>query len=75
MSDEEKILLYEERIETIESVLMGKASVDVKSYEINGRTIDRYSMGELMELSRFFSDKLATLKSKTNPRRVLTRFA
>jgi len=74
MTNEEKIALYEERIDAIENVLAGKASVDVKQYEINGRSIEKHSMSELISLVDFFQTKLTKLKMKTRPRKVLTRF-
>lgn len=74
MTDEEKIALYQDRIATIETVLAGKASDDIKQYEINGKNIERYSMSELISLINYFKGEIATLIRKTRPRKIFTRF-
>jgi hypothetical protein len=74
MTDTEKILQLEDRIDTIDGVLMGKVSDDIKSYEINGKNIDKYEMSELIKLSDYFKEQLRVLKIKTTPRKVQYRF-
>jgi len=74
MDDIEKIALLEERLDTIDTALMGKITTDVKSYEINGRSIDKYTPQELMAIYKHFQTQLTSLKNKTRSRKVLTRF-
>lgn len=74
MTDEEKITLLEKRLDVIDTALMGKVTTDVKSYEINGRSIDKYSPSELTSIYTHFKTQLEALKNKIRPRKILTRF-
>ena len=74
MTDTEKIALYEERLEIIDTALMGKATTDVSEYSVNGREIKKHSINELINLQKYFQSKLTSLQNKTRPRKILTRF-
>jgi len=70
MTTEEKIALLEKNLDAIDKALMGKATNDVKSYEINGRRIDKFTPSELMEIYKHFKTQLNSLK---RAKKVLTR--
>lgn len=74
MTTEEKIALYETNIENIEAVLAGIATNNVQEYKINGRELKKYSILDLVQLANYFQNKLTSLKMKSRPRKVLTRF-
>ena len=74
MTNEEKIALYETNIENIENLLAWISTNNVEEYTINGRELKKYSIPDLIKLSNHFQNKLTLLKSKTRPRKVLTRF-
>lgn len=74
MTIEEKITLYENNIENIENLLAGISTNNVEEYTINGRELKKYSIPDLIKLSNHFQNKLTSLKMKSRPRKVLTRF-
>ena len=74
MTTEEKITLYENNIENIENLLAGISTNNVEEYTINGRELKKYSIPDLIKLSNHFQNKLTSLKMKSRPRKVLTRF-
>lgn len=74
MTLEEKITLYENNIENIENLLAGISTNNVEEYTINGRELKKYSIPDLIKLSNHFQNKLTSLKMKSRPRKVLTRF-
>lgn len=74
MTTEEKIELYEKNIENIENLLAGISTNNVEEYTINGRELKKYSIPDLIKLSNHFQNKLTSLKMKSRPRKVLTRF-
>lgn len=74
MTTEEKIELYENNIENIENLLAGISTNNVEEYTINGRELKKYSIPDLIKLSNHFQNKLTSLKMKSRPRKVLTRF-
>lgn len=69
-------------VEKLETVLLGKASNDVLEYEIGGRKLKKYSMGDLEVMRSKYKKEVAAEKAAAdlaaglgNPRRkVLTRF-
>ena len=74
MTNDEKIVLYEQNIENIENLLAGISTNNVEEYTINGRELKKYSIPDLIKLSNHFQNKLTILKMKSRPRKVLTRF-
>ena len=74
MTNAEKIALYENNIEKIESLLAGVSSSNIQEYTINGRELKKYPIPDLIKLSNHFQNKLTTLKTQARPRKILTRF-
>ncbi len=74
MTDVEKIALYEERLEKIDSLLSGISDNNIEQYTINGRELKKYSIPDLIQLSKHFQNKLTSLKNKNKSRKILTRF-
>ncbi len=52
-------------VEMIEAMMAGNASEGVKSYSINNRTLERYSMAELLQLLSYWRMRLAQENRKT----------
>ncbi|ALV25035.1 hypothetical protein CIG2463D_1470 [Campylobacter iguaniorum] len=63
------------RIQNINNCLNGKIDNDVQSYQINGRSITKYSITELLALLDYSKKELSSLEAKTKPRKIFTRFA
>jgi hypothetical protein len=63
----------EKVLDAIEAVLEGRASKDQQSYTINGRTLVRTSIAELLQLRKTYQDEVAKLKSGGRSRRILRR--
>ncbi len=57
----------------IEAVIEGRASKDQQSYTINGRTLVRTSIAELLQLRKTYQDEVAKLKSGGRHKRLLRR--
>ena len=55
----------ERMVEMIEAMIAGNASAGVKSYTINNRTLERYSIDELLKLLTFFRNRLAKERRKS----------
>ncbi len=65
---------HAERVLTaIEAVIEGRASKDQQSYTINGRTLVRTSIAELLQLRKTYQDEVAKLNSGGRHRRLLRR--
>jgi len=62
--ESESITRAREIIRKIESALAGSADPSVKSYQINNRRIDRYSVSELISLLDYFKKQVATANGK-----------
>lgn len=60
-------------LDAIEAVLEGRATKDQQSYTINGRTLVRTSIAELLQLRKTYQDEVAKLKSGGRSRRLLRR--
>lgn len=52
-------------VEMIEAMMAGNASEGVKSYSINNRTLDRYSIPELLQLLSYWRMRLSMENRKT----------
>ena len=63
----------ERTLEAINAVIEGRASKDQQSYTINGRTLVRSSIADLLLLQKAYEDKLAKLKRTPQSRRLLRR--
>jgi len=46
-------------VEMIEKMLKGNASAGVKSYQINNRSLERYSIPELLQLLNYYKNQLS----------------
>lgn len=57
----------------IEAVIEGRASKDQQSYTINGRTLVRTSIAELLQLRKTYQDEVAKLNSGGRHKRLLRR--
>lgn len=63
----------ERTLAAIEAVIEGRASKDQQSYTINGRTLVRTSIAELLQLRKTYQDEVANLKSGGRHKRLLRR--
>lgn len=54
----------EKALAAIRAKLAGDISSGVKSYEINGRRLERYSVGELLSLEKYFADRVMREKRR-----------
>ena len=54
-------------------MIEGRASKDQQSYTINGRTLVRTSIAELLQLRKTYQDEVAKLKSGARHKRLLRR--
>jgi hypothetical protein len=73
MTEFEKIAQYEENIEKIEAVLTGKAESDIKSYEIAGRSLEKHSISELIQLAEYYKAEIKELRRLSRPRKLIQR--
>lgn len=62
--ESEEVARYREIVSKIEKALAGSADPTVKSYQINNRRIDRYSVSELLSLLDYFKKKIASADGK-----------
>lgn len=58
-------------VDLIEQMLRGNASAGVRSYQINNRRLDRYSIDELLKLLNYYKMQVATEDRKKRNGRVL----
>lgn len=58
-------------VEMIQACIAGNASEGVKSYQINGRSLERYSIAELLELLNYYKNEAAMEARKLKGRSVL----
>ncbi len=58
-------------LDAIDAVLANRATVDQKRYEINGRSLERMSVAELLELRGYYAAKVNAERGIT--RRILLR--
>ena len=56
-------------LDAIGAVLAGKASTDQKSYSIKGRSLERYSVAELLQLRAFYVCRVQKEQGKSGFRR------
>lgn len=70
------------KLDAVEAAILGKATVDQQSVQINGRSVTRYSLAEMLVLrDRLKADYQKELQAEQiartgiNPRRVGVRFA
>lgn len=63
----------ERTLAAIEAVIEGRASKDQQSYTINGRTLVRTSIAELLQLRDTYRAEVATQKSGGRHRRLVRR--
>ncbi|RRJ96844.1 hypothetical protein Ga0100231_024055 [Opitutaceae bacterium TAV4] len=57
---------YREIIRRIDAMMAGRAEDGVKSYQINNRRLDRYSITELLELRRYYAKLAAQQEAPRN---------
>lgn len=63
----------ERALDAIEAVIEGRATKDQQSYTINGRTLVRTTIAELLQLRQTYKDEVAKLKSGGRARKLLRR--
>lgn len=63
----------ERTLAAIEAVIEGRASKDQQSYTINGRTLVRTSISELLQLRETYRREVARLKGGSAGRRLMRR--
>lgn len=51
--------LAQRMVDMIEAMIAGNASAGVKRYRINNRELERYSLGELMQLLNYWRNRVA----------------
>lgn len=61
----------EKMVRMIEAMLAGNAAAGVKSYQINNRRLDRYSIPELLQLLNYYKKELAIEKRKARGQSIL----
>lgn len=54
----------EKALAAIRAKLAGDISTGVRSYEINGRRLERYAIGELLTLEKYFADRVMREKRR-----------
>lgn len=63
----------EKVLASIEAVIEGRANKDQQQYTINGRTLVRTPIADLIELRKTYQREVARKKNKGRPRRLLGR--
>ncbi|AHF94024.1 hypothetical protein OPIT5_03860 [Opitutaceae bacterium TAV5] len=65
---------YREIVRKIDAMMAGRADDGVKSYQINNRRLDRYSITELLELRKYYAGLAArqeTPRDRLGGRRIV----
>lgn len=64
---------YERTLQAIEAVIEKRATIDQQKYEINGRSLERMTIDDLLKLRDYYFQKVQSQNSRTQ-KRILAKF-